>query len=47
MVAGGTTHVRTHTDVDPEVGLRGVEAVRAAVERLDGVAVEQQVAFPQ
>src|SRR5688500_6246508 len=25
MVAAGTTHVRSHTDIDPEVGLRGVE----------------------
>ncbi len=27
MSAAGTTHVRTHTDIDPQVGLRGVEAV--------------------
>jgi cytosine/creatinine deaminase len=47
MVAGGTSHVRSHTDVDPEVGLRGVEAVRAAVQRLDGRIEVEQVAFPQ
>jgi cytosine/adenosine deaminase-related metal-dependent hydrolase len=47
MVACGTTHVRSHTDIDPEVGLRGVEAVRAAVRRLDGRVAVQQVAFPQ
>ena len=47
MVACGTTHVRSHTDVDPEVGLRGVEAVRAAVQRLGGRVTVQQVAFPQ
>jgi cytosine/creatinine deaminase len=47
MVAYGTSHVRSHTDVDPEVGLRGVEAVRAAVQRLDGRVAVQQVAFPQ
>jgi cytosine deaminase len=47
MVAYGTSHVRSHTDVDPEVGLRGVEAVRAAVRRLDGRVAVQQVAFPQ
>jgi cytosine/creatinine deaminase len=47
MVAAGTSHVRSHTDVDPEVGLGGVEAVRAAVRRLDGRIGVEQVAFPQ
>src|SRR5215218_7649486 len=47
MVASGTTHVRSHTDVDPEVELRGVEAVREAVRRLDGRIAVEQVAFPQ
>ncbi|MEU5879508.1 amidohydrolase family protein [Spirillospora sp. NPDC047279] len=47
MVASGTSYVRTHTDVDPEAGLRGVEAVRAAAERLEGRITVEQVAFPQ
>jgi Amidohydrolase family len=47
MVAAGTSHVRSHTDMDPEVGLGGVEAVRAAVRRLDGRIGVEQVAFPQ
>ena len=47
MVAAGTTHVRSHTDIDPEVGLRGVEAVRAAAAQLDGQIGVEQVAFPQ
>ncbi|MGH3385706.1 MAG: amidohydrolase [Nocardioidaceae bacterium] len=47
MVAAGTTQVRSHTDIDPEVGLRGVEAVRAAAERMAGRVTVQQVAFPQ
>jgi cytosine deaminase len=47
MVTAGTSHVRSHTDIDPEVGLRGVEAVRAAVGRLDGRIGVEQVAFPQ
>jgi cytosine/adenosine deaminase-related metal-dependent hydrolase len=47
MVAAGTTYVRSHTDIDPEVGLRGVEAVREAAARLDGRVRVQQVAFPQ
>ncbi|MER6950779.1 amidohydrolase [Nonomuraea sp. NPDC000554] len=45
MSGFGTTHVRTHTDIDPLVGLRGVEAVREAAA---GIPVEvRQVAFPQ
>jgi cytosine deaminase len=47
MVAAGTSYVRSHTDIDPEVGLRGVEVVRTAAERLDGRIAVQQVAFPQ
>src|SRR5215203_3090618 len=47
MVAAGTSHARSHTDIDPEVGLRGVEAVRAAAKRLDGRITVEQVAFPQ
>ncbi|TYB67755.1 amidohydrolase family protein [Nonomuraea sp. PA05] len=45
MSRAGTTHVRTHTDIDPVAGLRGVEAVReaAAASPLD----VRQVAFPQ
>ena len=47
MVAAGTAHLRTHTDVDPEVGLDRVHAVRAAADKMaDRIAVTQ-VAFPQ
>ncbi|HSK55945.1 MAG TPA: amidohydrolase [Jiangellales bacterium] len=47
MSAYGTTAVRTHTDVDPDVGLRGVEAVVDVTERMRGRVDVQQVAFPQ
>lgn len=47
MISGGTTQVRSHIDIDPEVGLGGVEAVReAAARHADRVDVEL-VAFPQ
>ncbi len=47
MSSFGTTHVRTHTDIDPSVGLRGVTAVaEAATAVADRITVEQ-VAFPQ
>ena len=47
MVVSGTTHLRTHTDVDPEVGLRRVDAVREAADRMRGRIDVTQVAFPQ
>ena len=47
MVAAGTTHVRSHTDIDPVMGLAGVEAVRDATERLAGRITVELVAFPQ
>jgi cytosine/adenosine deaminase-related metal-dependent hydrolase len=47
MVAAGTTYVRSHTDIAPELGLSGVATVREAVERMDGRVSVQQVAFPQ
>lgn len=46
-IANGTTHVRTHVDVDVYVGLRGVEGVLEARERMAGRIDVQIVAFPQ
>nr|SBP00144.1 Cytosine deaminase [Nonomuraea gerenzanensis] len=45
MSRAGTTHVRTHTDIDPAAGLRGVEAVREAA--ASSPVDVRQVAFPQ
>jgi cytosine deaminase len=47
MVRQGTTAVRTHTDVDPDVGLVGVEVVADAAADLAGLIDVHQVAFPQ
>jgi cytosine deaminase len=47
MVANGTSYVRTHTDIDPDAGLRGVEAVSEAAAQLAGRVTVEQVAFPQ
>jgi cytosine deaminase len=47
MVTQGTSYVRTHTDIDPEVGLTSVEAVLAAASTLEGRVTVEQVAFPQ
>lgn len=43
----GTTAVRTHVDVDLGVGLRGIDTVREAVDRLGGAIAVEIVAFPQ
>jgi cytosine deaminase len=47
MVSCGTMLLRTHTDVDPEMGLTGIERVRAVAEEFAGSVRIQQVAFPQ
>lgn len=47
MVASGTTHARSHVDIDPGIGIGAVHAVREAVERLDGRIDVELVAFPQ
>jgi cytosine deaminase len=47
MAAAGTTTLRTHTDVDPEVGLRGVTAVAELADEVRGLVDVEQVAFPQ
>jgi cytosine deaminase len=43
----GTTATRTHVDVDLGVGLRGIEVVREAADRLGGAVDVEIVAFPQ
>ncbi|MFI5374027.1 MAG: amidohydrolase family protein [Candidatus Rokuibacteriota bacterium] len=46
-VSRGTLHIRSHVDVDTEVGLRGFEGVMTARSRLRDVVSIQVVAFPQ
>lgn len=46
-VDNGTTAIRTHVDVDPELGLASVEGVWAARDALGGAIDVQVVAFPQ
>ncbi|MEU5881979.1 amidohydrolase [Spirillospora sp. NPDC047279] len=47
MVTLGTAHVRSHVDIDPEVGLDGVDAVCEASAAHDGRVDVELVAFPQ
>lgn len=43
----GTTAVRAQCHVDPEIGLKHIEALQAVKERFAGVVTVQIVAFPQ
>lgn len=47
LVAMGTTHIRSHVDIDPQVGLSQVEAVLEVREEFKGLVDMQLVAFPQ
>jgi cytosine deaminase len=46
-VAHGTTHIRSHVDVDPQVGVRSVEGVLATRARYRDSCDIEIVAFPQ
>jgi len=43
----GVTHVRTHVDVYPEVGLKNLEQVQQALRTFEGKLTYEIVAFPQ
>lgn len=47
LLNSGTTHIRTHCNVDPVVGLKNLEATLRAVEAYQGKASVEIVAFPQ
>jgi cytosine deaminase len=46
-IANGTTHIRTHVDVDMEVGLAGLDGLVATRKALADAVTIQIVAFPQ
>jgi cytosine/adenosine deaminase-related metal-dependent hydrolase len=45
--AQGSTHIRSHVDVDTEHGLKGIEGVMATRDKLRGLIDIELVAFPQ
>ncbi len=47
MVKLGTTHIRSHVDIDTETGIAGIEGVMAMRERLKDVIDVEIVAFAQ
>jgi cytosine deaminase len=46
-VGHGTTHIRSHVDVDTDIGVRGIEGVMATRDALADVVGIDVVAFPQ
>ncbi len=46
-VNSGVTHVRTHVDIYPEVGLKNLENVKKALQAFEGQLTYEIVAFPQ
>lgn len=47
LLQAGSTHIRTHVDIYPEVGLQHLEAVQEALATYDGKLSHEIVAFPQ
>ncbi|WP_102108934.1 amidohydrolase family protein [Oceaniglobus roseus] len=47
LVGNGTTHIRTHVDIDTDHGLAGLEGVLETREALRGIVDIEIVAFPQ
>lgn len=43
----GVTHIRTHVDIYPQVGLRNLEEVQKALQKFEGKLSYEIVAFPQ
>ncbi|MGI8484945.1 MAG: amidohydrolase family protein [Thermomicrobiales bacterium] len=46
-IATGTTHIRTHIDIDTEIGLAGFHGVQRTQDELKDAVTIQTVAFPQ
>lgn len=47
LLSSGTTHVRSHCNIDPYIGLKNLEATLAAIETFKGKLSCEIVAFPQ
>ncbi|WP_132747286.1 amidohydrolase [Scopulibacillus darangshiensis] len=47
LLKAGSTHIRTHVDIYPEIGLENLEAVQKALANYEGKLSHEIVAFPQ
>lgn len=47
ILSYGSTHIRTHVNIDPYIGLKNLEGVLAALEDYKGRVTADVIAFPQ
>ncbi|WP_316570722.1 amidohydrolase family protein [Neobacillus sp. YIM B06451] len=47
ILSHGSTHIRTHVNIDPYIGLKNLEGVKAALEDYSDKLTYEIVAFPQ
>ncbi|WP_163100568.1 amidohydrolase [Peribacillus alkalitolerans] len=47
LLSNGSTHIRTHVNIDPYIGLKNLEGVREALEQYSDKLTYEIVAFPQ
>lgn len=47
LLKGGATHVRTHVNIDPYIGLKNLEEIQKALKVFNGKMTHEIVAFPQ
>jgi cytosine/adenosine deaminase-related metal-dependent hydrolase len=47
LLSHGATHIRTHVNIDPYIGLKNLEGIRAALEEHSDKLTYEIVAFPQ
>ncbi|KQL37234.1 amidohydrolase [Psychrobacillus sp. FJAT-21963] len=47
LLQSGSTHIRTHVNIDPYIGLKNLEGVVAALETFKGKVTADIIAFPQ
>ncbi|WP_045523209.1 amidohydrolase family protein [Neobacillus niacini] len=47
LLSHGSTHIRTHVNIDPYIGLKNLEGVKAALEDYSDKLTYEIVAFPQ
>ncbi|MEH6993903.1 amidohydrolase family protein [Neobacillus drentensis] len=47
LLSHGSTHIRTHVNIDPYIGMKNLEGVKAALENYSDKLTYEIVAFPQ
>ncbi|WP_075619054.1 amidohydrolase [Paenisporosarcina indica] len=47
LLENGSTHIRTHVNIDPYIGLKNLEGVIAALDNFKGKVTADIIAFPQ